>query len=446
MNNHKDFYSQLTERKKMKLQKPKGTADLLPAETAKWQYIEEIARGVFNDYNFKEIRTPMFESYELFSRATGETSDIVTKEMYDFEDKGGRHIALRPEGTASAVRAYIENKLYAPEVVKPVKLWYDAPMFRYERPQSGRLRQFHQFGVECLGVKNPAVDVEIIAMADTLFRQLGITGLKLALNTLGDMESRMAYRQALIDYLTPFENQLSEDSRRRLNENPLRVLDSKEAEDIAIVKNAPAILDYLNEASKAYFEEVKALLEALHIEYTIDPNMVRGLDYYNDTIFEFIVDFDGKDLTVCGGGRYDGLVEYFDGPATPAFGFGLGIERLLMIAQKQEINFIPEETLDVYIIVMGEKANLEATKLAESLREQAFKVERDFSNRKLGAQFKTAEKLGAELIITLGEDEIRTGQIKVKHNQTRKQVETTLKAVHESFAPIFEEIYADEEL
>lgn len=428
----------------MKLQKPKGTADLLPAETAKWQYIEEIARGVFNDYNFKEIRTPMFESYELFSRATGETSDIVTKEMYDFEDKGGRHIALRPEGTASAVRAYIENKLYAPEVVKPVKLWYDAPMFRYERPQSGRLRQFHQFGVECLGLKNSAVDVEIIAMADTLFRQLGISGVKLSLNTLGDMESRKAYRQALIDYLTPFENQLSEDSRCRLNENPLRVLDSKEAEDIAIVKNAPAILDYLNETSKAYFEEVKALLEALNIEYTIDSNMVRGLDYYNDTIFEFIVNFDGKELTVCGGGRYDGLVEYFDGPATPAFGFGLGIERLLMIAEKQEINFIPEETLDVYIAVMGEKANLEATKLAESLREQAFKVERDFSNRKLGAQFKTAEKLGAELIITLGEDEVRTGQIKVKHNQTRKQVETTLKAVHESFAPIFEEIYADE--
>ncbi len=428
----------------MKLQKPKGTADLLPAETAKWQYIEEIARGVFNDYNFKEIRTPMFESYELFSRATGETSDIVTKEMYDFEDKGGRHIALRPEGTASAVRAYIENKLYAPEVVKPVKLWYDAPMFRYERPQSGRLRQFHQFGVECLGLKNSAVDVEIIAMADTLFRQLGISGVKLSLNTLGDMESRKAYRQALIDYLTPFENQLSEDSRRRLNENPLRVLDSKEAEDIAIVKNAPAIFDYLNETSKAYFEEVKALLEALNIEYTIDSNMVRGLDYYNDTIFEFIVNFDGKELTVCGGGRYDGLVEYFDGPATPAFGFGLGIERLLMIAEKQEINFIPEETLDVYIAVMGEKANLEATKLAESLREQAFKVERDFSNRKLGAQFKIAEKLGAELIITLGEDEVRTGQIKVKHNQTRKQVETTLKAVHESFAPIFEEIYADE--
>ncbi len=382
----------------MKLQKPKGTADILPADSAKWQYVEEIARSVFNDYNFKEIRTPMFESYELFSRATGETSDIVTKEMYDFEDKGGRHIALRPEGTAGAVRAYIENKLYAPEIVKPVKVWYEEPMFRYERPQSGRLRQFHQFGVECLGIKNPAVDVEIIAMADALFRQLGISGIKLSLNTLGDMESRQAYRQALIDYLTPFESELSEDSRRRLNENPLRVLDSKEPEDIAIVQDAPSILDYLNTASKAYFEEVKAMLENLGIAYTVDSNMVRGLDYYNDT----------------------------------------------MIAEKQEIAFMPEETLDVFIAVMGSKANLEATKLTEALREQAFKVERDFSNRKLGAQFKTAEKLGAELIITLGDDEIRTGEVKVKHNKTRRQVTTTLQKIYDSFASVFEEIYADE--
>lgn len=428
----------------MKLQKPKGTADILPEESAKWQYVEEIARSVFNDYNFKEIRTPMFENYELFSRATGETSDIVTKEMYDFYDKGGRHIALRPEGTAGAVRAYIENKLYAPEVVKPVKIWYEEPMFRYERPQSGRLRQFHQFGVECLGVKNPAVDVEIIAMADQLFRQLGIVGVKLSLNSLGDMESRKAYRQALIDYLTPFEAQLSEDSRRRLHENPLRVLDSKEPEDIVLVKSAPSILDYLNETSKNYFEEVKRMLEALNIPYSIDSNMVRGLDYYNDTIFEFIVSYEGKELTVCGGGRYDGLVEYFDGPATPAFGFGLGIERLLLIAEQQEVQFLPAETLDVFIAVMGDKANVEATKLTEALRKQAFMVERDFSNRKLTAQFKTAEKLGAELIITLGEDEVRSGKIVVKHNQTRKEVETTLKAVYESFAFVFEEMYAEE--
>ena len=428
----------------MRLQKPKGTADLLPVDTTKWQYVEEIARAVFNDYNFKEIRTPMFESYELFSRATGETSDIVTKEMYDFEDKGGRHIALRPEGTAGAVRAYVENKLYAPEVLKPVKLWYEEPMFRYERPQSGRLRQFHQFGVECLGVKNPAVDVEVIAMADSFFRQLGISGVKLSLNSLGDLESRKAYREALIAYLTPFEDQLSEDSRRRLHENPLRVLDSKEPEDVALVKNAPSILDYLNEESKAYFEEVKALLETLQISYSIDTNMVRGLDYYNDTIFEFIVELDGKELTVCGGGRYDGLVEYFDGPATPAFGFGMGIERLLLTAEKQEIDFMPEENIDVYIAVMGEKANSTAIKLTEVLREQAFKVERDFSNRKLMAQFKTAEKLGAELIITLGDNEVETGNITVKHNQTRKEVKTTLEQVFDSFAPVFEELYVDE--
>ncbi|PCS00742.1 histidine--tRNA ligase [Lactococcus fujiensis] len=429
----------------MKLQKPKGTADILPVESAKWQYLEEIARAVFKDYNYKEIRTPMFESYELFSRATGETSDIVTKEMYDFEDKGGRHIALRPEGTASAVRAYVENKLYAPEVLKPVKLWYNESMFRYERPQSGRLREFHQFGVECLGVKNAAIDVEIIAMADNYFRQLGISGISLHLNTLGDMSSRKAYREALIAYLTPFESELSEDSRRRLHENPLRVLDSKEPEDIKVVENAPSILDYLNEASQAYFEEVKTLLEALGVEYTVDSNMVRGLDYYNDTIFEFVVKLDGKELTVCGGGRYDGLVEYFDGPATPAFGFGLGIERLLLVAEAQEINFMEDETLDVYVAVMGNHANVEATKVVESLRAQAFQVERDFSNRKLPAQFKTADKLNAELIITLGDNEVQTGNVTVKNNKTRKEVKATLDEIYDSFSPIFEELYVEEE-
>ena len=401
----------------MKLQKPKGTADLLPAETAKWQYIEEIARGVFNDYNFKEIRTPMFESYELFSRATGETSDIVTKEMYDFEDKGGRHIALRPEGTASAVRAYIENKLYAPEVVKPVKLWYDAPMFRYERPQSGRLRQFHQFGVECLGVKNPAVDVEIIAMADTLFRQLGITGLKLALNTLGDMESRMAYRQALIDYLTPFENQLSEDSRRRLNENPLRVLDSKEAEDIAIVKNAPAILDYLNEASKAYFEEVKALLESLHIEYTIDPNMVRGLDYYNKTVFEWVTSALGAQGTVCGGGRYDGLVEQLGGHATSGVGFAMGLERLVLLVQEVNKSIPVKSAVDIYVVYQGEGTTLAAFQLAEKLRSELphLSTMLHCSGGNFKKQFKRADKSGATLALVLGESEVQNNQVVVKH-------------------------------
>ncbi|MFC4651885.1 histidine--tRNA ligase [Lactococcus nasutitermitis] len=422
----------------MKLQKPKGTADILPDESAKWQYIEEIARAVFTDYNFRELRTPMFENYELFKRATGETSDIVTKEMYDFEDKGGRHIALRPEGTASAVRAYIENKLYAPEVLKPVKIFYEGSMFRYERPQSGRLREFHQFGVECLGVKNPAVDVEVIAMAQSFFTQIGISGVTLHLNSLGDMESRKAYRQALVDYLTPFEEQLSEDSRRRLHENPLRVLDSKETEDKKIVKDAPSILDYLSDESASYFSNVRSQLETLNIPYVIDTNMVRGLDYYNDTIFEFIVDLKGQELTVCAGGRYDGLVEYFDGPATPAFGFGLGIERLLLIAETQDVYFLPEEGLDAFIAVMGDKASVEATKLTEALRTQAYRVERDFSGRKLTAQFKTATKLEAEVIITLGDDEVETKQVTVKHNRTRQEIKTSLTALYKSFDHILE--------
>ena len=424
----------------MKLQKQKGTADILPAESKKWQYVEEMARSVFEDYNFKELRTPMFESYELFKRATGETSDIVTKEMYDFEDKGGRHIALRPEGTASTVRAYIENKLFAPEIPKPLKMYYSGSMFRYEQPQSGRLREFHQFGVECFGSKNPAIDVEIIAMAQALFEQIGIQGVTLHLNSLGDLETRKTYRQALIDYLTPFEAQLSEDSKRRLRENPLRVLDSKEKEDKEIVKDAPSILEYLTEESQAHFDTVREMLDTLGIKYVIDTNMVRGLDYYNDTIFEFIVNAKGQELTVCAGGRYDALVEYFDGPATPAFGFGLGIERLLMIMEMQDIDITEEDTLDVYIAVMGDKASVVATKVTEALRKQAFKVERDFSNRKLNKQFQTAEKAGAEVIITLGDNEAETGNISVKHNETRKEVKTTLAALEENFSAIFEEV------
>lgn len=417
----------------MKLQKPKGTADILPKEAKRWQYVEDMARAVFESYQFSEIRTPMFEYYELFSRATGESSDIVTKEMYDFEDKGGRHIALRPEGTAAAVRAYVENKLFAPEVQKPVKLYYTGPMFRYERPQAGRLREFHQLGVEAFGVKNPALDVEIMTMAAEFFATLGIKGIQLHLNTLGDQETRENYRTALVDYFTPYKDVLSADSQRRLVENPLRILDSKEREDIELVKNAPNILDYLTEDSEQHFNQVKRLLDALNLEYVIDPTMVRGLDYYNDTIFEFIVNVGGQDLTVCAGGRYDSLVEYFDGPETPGFGFGLGIERLLLIAEKQGIVMDDSENLDVYIAVMGEEASTTATLLTQNLRLQGFDVARDFSNRKLGAQFKTAEKLGALTIITIGENEAKTGEITVKNNETRKEVKTTVKAAQESF-------------
>lgn len=263
----------------MTLQKPKGTQDILPQETVKWQYVENIARKTFKKYHYGEIRTPMFEHYEVISRSVGDTTDIVTKEMYDFHDKGDRHITLRPEGTAPVVRSYVENKLFAPEVQKPVKVFYIGSMFRYERPQAGRLREFHQLGVECFGSNNPAIDAETIAMAYQLFNELGIKDVTLHLNSLGNKESRKAYRQALIDYLIPMKDKLSKDSQRRLEENPLRVLDSKEKEDKEAVENAPSILDYLDDDSQAHFQGVRDMLEVLDIPYVIDTNMVRGLDY-----------------------------------------------------------------------------------------------------------------------------------------------------------------------
>lgn len=319
----------------MKLQKPKGTQDILPQESAKWQYLEEFARKTFKKYNYAEIRTPIFEHYEVISRSVGDTTDIVTKEMYDFYDKGDRHITLRPEGTAPVVRSYVENKLFAPEVQKPVKLYYMGSMFRYERPQAGRLREFHQIGVECFGSENPATDAETIAMAAQFFKEIGIGQVTLQLNSLGNAASRAAYRQALIDYLTPLKDSLSKDSQRRLEENPLRVLDSKEKEDKAAVAQAPSILDFLDEESQEHFAAVRSMLESLDVPYVINTNMVRGLDYYNHTIFEFTTDVAGSELTICAGGRYDGLVDYFGGPETPAFGFGMGMERLLLILEKQ---------------------------------------------------------------------------------------------------------------
>ena len=369
----------------MKLQKPKGTQDILPADSAKWQYVENVARETFKKYNYGEIRTPMFEHYEVISRSVGDTTDIVTKEMYDFHDKGDRHITLRPEGTAPVVRSYVENKLFAPEVQKPVKVYYIGSMFRYERPQAGRLREFHQLGVECFGSKNPATDVETIAMAYQLFNTLGIKDVTLHLNSLGNTESRLAYRQALIDYLTPMRESLSKDSQRRLDENPLRVLDSKEKEDKVAVENAPSILDYLDEESQAHFDEVRTMLDSLNIPYVIDTNMVRGLDYYNHTIFEFITTIDKSELTICAGGRYDSLVEYFGGPETAGFGFGLGLERLLLVLDKQGIELPVEENLDVYIAVLGSGANGKALELVQAIRYQGFKAERDYLGRKIKA-------------------------------------------------------------
>ena len=424
----------------MKLQKPKGTQDILPADSAKWQYVENVARETFKKYNYGEIRTPMFEHYEVISRSVGDTTDIVTKEMYDFHDKGDRHITLRPEGTAPVVRSYVENKLFAPEVQKPVKVYYIGSMFRYERPQAGRLREFHQLGVECFGSKNPATDVETIAMVYQLFNTLGIKEVTLHLNSLGNTESRLAYRQALIDYLIPMRDTLSKDSQRRLDENPLRVLDSKEKEDKVAVENAPSILDYLDNESQVHFDEVRAMLDSLNIPYVIDTNMVRGLDYYNHTIFEFITTIDKSELTICAGGRYDSLVEYFGGPETAGFGFGLGLERLLLVLDKQGIELPVEESLDVYIAVLGSGANGKALELVQAIRYQGFKAERDYLGRKIKAQFKSADTFKAKTVITLGESEVESGQVNVKNNSTREEVTVSFEELTMNFAAVLKQL------
>ena len=424
----------------MKLQKPKGTQDILPQESAKWQYVEDFARKTFRKYNYGEIRTPIFEHYEVISRSVGDTTDIVTKEMYDFYDKGDRHITLRPEGTAPVVRSYVENKLFAPEVQKPVKVYYMGSMFRYERPQAGRLREFHQIGAECFGSNNPATDVEMIAMAAQFFKDIGITNVSLELNSLGNPESRAAYRQALIDYLTPLKPSLSADSQRRLEENPLRVLDSKEPEDKAAVEGAPSILDYLDEESSTYFAAVRSMLETLQIPYVINTNMVRGLDYYNHTIFEFTTEVAGSQLTICAGGRYDGLVAYFGGPETPGVGFGMGLERLLLVLDKQGVELPIETALDVYVAVLGAGANDRALELVQALRAQGFAAERDYLDRKLKAQFKSADNFRAKTLITLGESEVESGQVTVKNNYNREEITVSLDQIQENYQRIFEKL------
>lgn len=427
----------------MKLQRPKGTVDILPGESEKWQFVEATMRRVFATYRFSEIRTPLFEHYEVISRSVGDTTDIVTKEMYDFYDKGDRHVTLRPEGTAPVVRSYVENKKFAPEVQKPFKVYYTGSMFRYERPQAGRLREFHQIGVENFGSKNPATDVETIAMAKAFFDQVGVKNIKLVINSLGDSETRERYREALIAYLEQHLDNLSDDSKRRLHENPLRVLDSKDKQDIAIVKDAPSILDFLTDASQQHLTDVKTMLESLNIVYTIDQNMVRGLDYYNDTIFEFMTEIKGKELTICGGGRYDSLVSYFGGPETPGFGFGIGVDRLLLILEEQGASLPVAQPLDVYVVVLGASANVAALKLVQSLRDQGYAVERDVLNRKIKQQFKSAEEFGAKVIITLGESEVETGEIVVKNNATRAEVKTTLSDIQDKFDAVFTKVTTD---
>lgn len=400
------------------MQKPKGTVDLLPDQIGVWQHVEAVASEIFSRYGYKEMRTPIFENYELFHRSVGENTDIVSKEMYDFYDKGDRHIALKPEGTASIVRAYVEHKLYGPEHSKPYKVYYNTPCFRYERPQSGRQRQFHQLGVECFGVNDPAIDVEVIAMALNFLETLGLKNLKLAINSLGDSISRKSYREALVAYLTPYKEHLSEDSQRRLVTNPLRILDSKAPCDQEIIRQAPEILNYLSDDSRARFRETLRLLDKLDIHYEVDSSLVRGLDYYQETIFEVTANEDvfNGELTVLGGGNYTGLVEEISTgkDKSNGFGFGLGIERLIILLEERGLAKTDLPPLDFYIVEITSEAKAVAIELMMKLRYQGYRVERDFLNRKPKKQFKEAHKLHARYVLTLGPDELKAQEVTIK--------------------------------
>ena len=413
----------------MEYQKPKGTADLLPGTTNLWEKVEKVAREVFDQFGYRGIRTPMFEDYNVFSRNVGDTSDIVEKEMYDFHDKGDRHIALRPEGTAGVVRAYVENKLYGPEYPKPYKVYYMGPMFRYERPQSGRQREFHQIGVEALNNESPQIDVEVIAMAMQLFKRFGVPNVKLTINTLGNKQVREDYREALINFLKPHYDELSSDSQERMYRNPLRVLDSKDAGDQKIVAQAPSILDYLDEESQNYFDQVQSLLKELGIDYEIDTNMVRGLDYYNHTIFEIMSDspvFGGGYTTVCAGGRYNGLISQLGGPEEGGIGFGMGVERLMLLLQEENPEFAPQDQLDVFFASANEAGDNLAFKILNQIRDKGVVADKDYSGVKVGKQIKEAFRRNAKYFAVFGEREVDEGQFQLKNAATKDTVDVKI--------------------
>lgn len=411
----------------MAIQIPRGTQDILPGDVEKWQYIERKAREISKNYNFSELRTPIFEQTELFQRGVGDTTDIVQKEMYTFEDRGGRSLTLRPEGTASTVRSYIENKMYG-DPNQPTKLFYIGPMFRYERPQSGRMRQFVQYGVEVLGSADPAVDAEVISLAMELYQSLGLSKLKLELNSLGDKESRTAHRQALIEHFSPRIDEFCGDCQVRLDKNPLRILDCKQDRDHELLKNAPSIQDYLNEDSAQYFQKVKTYLTAMGIEYHVNPHLVRGLDYYNHTAFEIMSDAEGFGAitTLMGGGRYNGLVQEIGGPETPGIGFALSIERLLMALTAENIELPVETEIDCYLVSLGEAANERAITLLHSARKAGISCDKDYLSKKVKAQFKHADRLKAKFVAILGEDELAKNIISVKEMETGQQEEIGL--------------------
>ncbi|MRX71382.1 histidine--tRNA ligase [Bacillus lacus] len=414
----------------MAFQIPRGTQDILPGEVERWQYIEEKARELCKSFQYKEIRTPVFEHTELFLRGVGETTDIVQKEMYTFEDRKGRSITLRPEGTASTVRSFVEKKMYAAPQ-QPVKLYYIGPMFRYERPQAGRFRQFVQFGVEALGSNDPAIDAEVISLAMNLYKVTGLKKLKLVINSLGDSESRKSHKEALVSHFQPRIEEFCSDCQNRLQQNPLRILDCKKDRDHELMGNAPAILDYLNEHSRAYFDKVLYYLDSLGIAYTVDPNLVRGLDYYNHTAFEIMSDADGFGAitTLAGGGRYNGLVEDIGGPETPGIGFALSIERFLSALDAEGVKLPIDEGIDFYVAALGEEAKDRSVSLVAELRNAGISAEKDYENKKMKAQLKAADRLSARFVGILGEEELAKGAIMVKNMDTGEQEEIGLDSI-----------------
>ncbi len=414
----------------MAIQSAKGTYDILPKDISKWHYLEDIIKKTCQLYNYKEIRTPMFESTELFIRGVGEATDIVSKEMYTFLDKGDRSITLRPEGTAGVVRSYVEHKLYS-EPNQITKLYYMGPMFRYERMQRGRTRQFYQFGVEALGCEDPSVDAEIIALSVRIFKSLGLKEVKVAINTLGDKESRLNYREALIKHFKPIEKELCKDCQRRIEQNPLRVLDCKIDKTHPAMETAPKMADYLNDYSKLFFEKVLSYLGDLKIDYELDQNLVRGLDYYNHTVYEVMSNAEGfgAQSALGGGGRYNGLVEEVGGPDIPGVGFAFGMDRLLLALEAENIEIPIQDDIDVFIVSMSEKTYNYAFFLQEALRNNHVKCEKDYFNRKVKAQFKQADKLNATFTIIIGEDELNNGRISLKNMKTQIQEEVNLENV-----------------
>ncbi|OWY69089.1 histidine--tRNA ligase [cyanobacterium TDX16] len=399
------------------IQALRGTRDILPDEVVFWQRVEATARHILSKAAYREIRTPIFEQTTLFERGIGEATDVVGKEMYTFIDRGDRSITLRPEGTAGVVRALIEHGLYTQGGVQ--RLWYTGPMFRYERPQAGRQRQFHQLGVEVIGSADPRADAEVIAIATEILQNLGLKNLHLDLNSVGNKADRQNYRQALVDYFTPYKGELDPDSQDRLTRNPLRILDSKDERTKEIAQNAPSILDYLSSESQQHFERVQQLLSDLSIKYQLNPRLVRGLDYYTHTAFEVISDDLGAQATVCGGGRYDGLVAELGGPDTPAVGWAIGLERLIILLQ--QLQTPPVSELDFYVVSRGDRAEAQALILAQKLRQAGFSVELDLSGSAFKKQFARADKSGTVACLILGDEEAANQTVKLKWMATKEQ-------------------------